>query len=140
MWVVILQFIALFLFVGCCIAIVFWKSKYDAFALRKHVKPHKHDWERQNSIGAYYDANKYDIMKCKTCGSEGKRWRGQTQATKRTELCLSLPHEHDWCFEYFGGRKHDEDKNTPLSEVVSCECGQWAVKHYGETEYNLLGK
>lgn len=109
-----------------------------------HVKnnktpmPHKHEWEFQYSIGAYWDASSYEVMKCKTCGSEGRKWRGKTKATKRTELCLSLPHEHDWCFEYHGGRKAGADKNTPMSEVVSCECGKWAVRHYGEKEYNLL--
>lgn len=42
-------------------------------------------------------------------------------------------HVHTWRTEYRTG-KSINGKST----VVSCECGQWAVHHYGTKEYVLL--
>lgn len=101
-------------------------------------RPHKHSWKFITSIGAYWDAGSYDLMECMTCGSQGKRWRGVTKATKRSDLCKSLPHEHEWCFEYYGGRKEGASQDTPMSEICSCECGLMSVRHFGEKEYTIL--
>jgi hypothetical protein len=42
-------------------------------------------------------------------------------------------HIHQWKLEYRTG-----SAKTGKSEVVSCECGQMAVRHYGQSEYILL--
>lgn len=47
-------------------------------------------------------------------------------------------YEFLWSIKFKCGRKFDSDKSTPMSKVVSCECGKWAVKHFGEEHYNIL--
>lgn len=44
-------------------------------------------------------------------------------------------HVHQWRLEYRTGNVWDGK-----SDVCSCECGQWAVRHYGKAEYHLLNK
>lgn len=42
-------------------------------------------------------------------------------------------HKHSWEFQYQTGNMYD-GKST----VYKCECGQWAVRHFGQSEYNLI--
>lgn len=44
-------------------------------------------------------------------------------------------HTHIWKLQYRTGNPEDGK-----SEVCRCECGQWAVRHYGKAEYHLLNK
>lgn len=115
-----------------------WLTELIVIIFKIKPKPHKHNWIKTGSVGAYWDSGHYVTVRCTTCDSTGIRWRGQTKATKRSELCKSLPHEHEWIFEYAGGRKADATKDTPMSHVHSCECGLWAVQHYGETEKIII--
>ncbi len=99
-------------------------------------KPHKHKWKyvRTDSLGG-------KIHICETCESEGalhSYHRGDMKILKWSDKAKSLPHEHEWCYEDRMGRKADAPENTPLSTLVSCGCGQWAVLHFGESEYTLL--
>lgn len=42
------------------------------------------------------------------------------------------PHEHQWRLEYRTG-----NANEGKSDVCSCACGTWAVRHYGK-DYEIL--
>jgi hypothetical protein len=42
-------------------------------------------------------------------------------------------HKHKWILQYRTGNPLDGK-----SDVCKCECGQWAVRHYGKAEYHLL--
>lgn len=42
-------------------------------------------------------------------------------------------HQHEWKLQYRTGNAFDGK-----SEVCKCDCGQWAVRHYGQREYILL--
>ena len=102
----------------------------------KKAVAHKHKW-KATRIDAY-GGQRYV---CETCQSEGVKHSHHNFDMKVltwSDKAKQLPHEHEWCFEYNGGRKAGADKSTLMSKVCSCECGKWAVKHYGETEYQLL--
>lgn len=43
------------------------------------------------------------------------------------------PHQHSWEFQYFTG-----NPNKGQSDVNKCECGKWAVRHYGKSEFIIL--
>lgn len=47
-------------------------------------------------------------------------------------------HKHEWKHWVYAGRKKGAPKSTPMSQVVKCNCGQFAVKHHGETNYTLI--
>jgi len=42
-------------------------------------------------------------------------------------------HQHDWKFQYSTG-----NPTQGKSQVCKCDCGRWAVRHYGDSEYTLL--
>jgi hypothetical protein len=42
-------------------------------------------------------------------------------------------HLHKWELQYRTG-----NATGGKSEVCKCQCGQWAVRHYGQAEYNLI--
>jgi len=113
------------------------KEKILSVQFSKNKKPHKHKWKPTRMDA--YGGQRYI---CKTCGSEGvknPRYHGDDiKVLVWSEKAQQLPHEHQWCFEYRGGRKKGASEDTPMSAFYSCECGQWAVRHFGEDEYQLL--
>lgn len=42
-------------------------------------------------------------------------------------------HKHDWKYQYSTGNANDGK-----SQVSKCECGKWAVRHYGKSEMTIL--
>lgn len=97
---------------------------------------HTHKWKP-----TYIDIHGGQRYVCETCQSEGVKHSHHNFDMKVliwSEKAKQLPHKHEWCFEYNAGRKLGAEKSTPMSKVCSCECGKWAVKHYGETEYQIM--
>lgn len=102
-------------------------------------KPHIHEWiEKGRKIMPQFGYREFDLMECKTCFSKGVYWKGKVKVFERSEVCINLLHEHDWVFEYWSGLKHDKNGGWHRSEVASCECGKWAVRHYGNVENIIL--
>jgi hypothetical protein len=42
-------------------------------------------------------------------------------------------HKHDWKYQYNTGNAYDGK-----SQVSKCDCGKWAVRHYGQSEMIIL--
>lgn len=96
---------------------------------------HKHNW-----VKTFIDAHGGQRYECSTCKSEGvehSHHRYYMKVIKRSEIAKLLPHQHEWCFEYTAGREVGASSSTPMSEIYSCECGQFAVKHH-KKDYQLL--
>lgn len=53
----------------------------------------------------------------------------------KEQLKENKTHEHIWKLEYRTGNPEDGK-----SEVCSCECGQWSVRHYGQADRVMLDK
>lgn len=120
-----------------------WLAGADqVYCLLPHKKdkpkpPHKHTWKVLRTIG-FGTWESYDVVECITCESKGRSQNGKIKVTERSEKAKHLPHECDWVFECRAGRPAGADKNTPMSEIYSCECGKSAVRHYGQVEMIIL--
>lgn len=42
-------------------------------------------------------------------------------------------HRHDWKYQYSTGNANDGK-----SQVSKCDCGKWAVRHFGQAEIIIL--
>ena len=63
---------------------------------------------------------------------------------KKAPVIVKTPvHEHEWKTQYTTGRwdsvwTRDGKQGIGPSFVVKCDCGQWAVRHAGDSVYVLL--
>lgn len=95
---------------------------------------HFHEWVFKYKTGSYW-TQQDEYYEC-ACGAEScirNNTRYFNPEKRGIHAIDPETHRHDWHFRYRTGNAMNGQ-----STVYECECGKFAVQHYGSAEYVLL--